>query len=148
MVGAADDDVARLHVAVHDPRRAGLDEGVGGLGEDRGRPTLRERSLGRDQLRERATVDVLHDEPVTVLVLDEVEDRHHVRVVDPGRQPRLTLGACDVVRGRAGQQPDALHRDAAVQQLVVGEVDDSSPATADLLLQAIPACDHVAPFRG
>ncbi len=148
VVGAAEDDVAGLDVAVDDPRGPGLDEGVGGLGEDRGRTSFRQRPLCSDQLGERPAVHVLHHQPEAVLVLDEVEDRHHVGVVGPGSEPRLALRAHDVVVGRAGQQADALHRDPAVQQLVVREVDHTGSTAADLLLQAIPACDHVDPFRG
>ncbi len=66
-----------------------------------------------------------------------------MRVVDPGREARLALGAYDVVLRRAGQQPHALDRHVPVEHLVASEVHDAGAAASDLSLERVPACNHV-----
>ena len=127
----------------------GLDQAVGGLGEDACRAGGAQRAVRCDDLGERASLHVLHDEPVAVDVLDEVEDRHDVRVVDARGDPGLPLGTGDVLARHAGHEPDALDGDGPSEHLVVCEVDDAGASAADLPAEGVPACDHVSdPSRG
>ena len=103
-----DQDVRGLHVAVHD---AGLVRGgqrVGGLAQQRCGLVGGEGPVLPHQLGERAPLDVLHDQPVLVALLDQVEDRDHVGVVEPGGQAGLALGALEVGGPGTGGPPSRL----------------------------------------
>jgi hypothetical protein len=100
-----------------------------------------------DPIGERLALDVLHHQPLMVPVLDEVEDGHHVRVVELRRQPRFALGPRQVGAGRAGQHADALDRDITAEHLVAREVDGAHPAAPELAPERVPACDQRGAFR-
>ena len=94
-----------------------------------------------DELGEVGADHVLHDQPLLLALADEVEDGHDVRVVEPGRESRLALGAHQPWRVPAGEEPDALERDLAPEQLVAGQPDGAHPALADLVQQDVAAPD-------
>ena len=139
-----DQDVRRLHVPVHDAGRVGGDQGVRRLPQQRRGVVGGEPALGPDQLGQGGPVDVLHHQPavVGVGVGDEVEDRHHVRVVEPRGQLRLALGAGEIGAVRARQETDPLERHRSPEHLVVAEPDCAHAAASDLTVERVPACDH------
>ena len=127
---------------MHDARRVGRGEGLGHLREQR-------RGLGRRQAAvvggeggEVSAGDVLHDEPLLVTLGDEVEDRDDVRMVEPGRELGLPLGAHQVGRAAAREHAEALDGDLAAEHLVDGEPDGPHAALADLALQEVAPPDQ------
>src|SRR5206468_2594547 len=85
----------------------------------------------RDQLRQRPTLDVLHDDEGPVVVVDHVEDRRQAGVVEGGPEPRLAEDSPLTAPGTVGTQ--ALDRDPAAEELVLGEEDGCHPARSDSL---------------
>ncbi len=146
LAALGDEDVRRLHVAVDDARGVRRGQGVGRLPEDGGGQVGRECSVPLHQARQGHALDVLHHQPALVALGDQVEDGHHVRMVEPGRKPCLPLGAHEVrglaARGRA----DPLDRDVAAQVLVASEPDRAHAASTDLPVEGVSACDQVLPF--
>ena len=143
-----DQDVRGLHVAVHHARGVRRAQRLGRLGQDRGGFVRRHRPLVADQVGEVAPLDVLHDQPLLVVVLDEVEDGHHVGVVDPRGDPGLPLGAHQVRAGAAGHDADPLDRHFPAEHLVAAEPHGARPATTDLPVERVPPSDHRASLCG
>ena len=87
-----------------------------------------------DQLGEVGALDVLHDQPLLVAswLVDEVEDRDHVGVVELGGQPGLALGAPRVGGAPAGSDADLLERDGPAEDLVAAAPDGAHAAATDL----------------
>ena len=77
-------------------------------------------------------LDVLHHQPFLVALVHEVEDRHHMRVVDPRGDPGLALGAHQVGAGPAQHRADPLDRHQATQHLVAAEPHRAHAASTDL----------------
>ena len=125
------------------PCVVGLDQRVGGLRQQRRRLGGVHGARGPHPLAQRLAVDVLHHQPAHVVLVDEVEDGHHVGVVERRGELRLALGALEVGAVRARDQPDALDRDLAAEDLVEREVHGAGATAADLPLEPVPACDHV-----
>ena len=82
------------------------------------------------ELAQRAARDVLHRDVGDAVVLEEVEQRDDVRVVERGRQPRL---AHEALRERrvAALEIEPLEHDVAVERRLVHEVHDSHPAAGE-----------------
>ncbi len=117
-------------------------QGVGNLAGDRERLLDRNRAT-RDQRLEAHTVDQLHDDGVDAVLVDDVVDRHDVRVIE-GRggagfleEPALPV----LVRHGIGRQH--LERHGALEQGVAGPVDHAHPAGTqfanDLVVRESPA---------
>ncbi len=140
---AGHQDVRRLHVAVHDAGRVRGGQCVGRLPQQRRGLVGGQGTVAPDQLAQGHPGDVLHDQPPLVALVDEVEDRDHVRVVEPGRQTALALGALQVGGAAAGHHADPLDRDVAAEDLVAGEPDGAHAAAPDLPIECVPACDQV-----
>ena len=137
-----DQDVGRLDVPVHDARRVCRGKSLGHLREQG-------RGLGRRQAAvvggdggEVSTSDVLHDEPLLVTFGDEVEDSDDVRMVEPGSEPGLPLGAHQVERAAVREHAEPLDGDLAAEHLVDGEPDCPHAALADLALQEVAPSDQ------
>ena len=99
---------------------------------------LREAQLA-DQWPQGAPADVLHRDVGDAVVLEEVEQRHHVRVLEAAGQAGLAheaLGERDVV----DLEIELLERHLAVERRLAGEVHDGHPATRQ------DADDLVAPY--
>jgi hypothetical protein len=74
-------------------------------------------------------------------VLARIEDRHDVRVREPGGQARLadeTIADLPVPR----EALEDIHRDRAAERLVVGEVDGGHPAATEGPFDAEAPADH------
>ena len=119
-----DEQVGRLHVAVHDAGGVRGADGVGGLREEAPHRVGVHRAAGPDQVRQRLAVDQLHHQvgPRHVRAvaglrgLAEVEDRGDVgvvqrrRVVGLGLEPGPEGGVVGVLR------LEQLHRDRAAER--------------------------------
>ena len=91
---------------------------------------LREREVA-DEPPQRPAAHVLHRDVRHAAVLEEVEERDDVGVVEPGREPRLAHEALGE-RRVGGPELEALERDLAVERRLPGEIHDGHPA----------ACEH------
>ena len=105
----------------------------------------RQWALGTDDLRQAASLDVLHDDEVRAELLAPVVDGDDVAVGEPGR--RLCLAPEPLDEGGVtrvlGEQD--LHGHWPVQQGVGGEVDVGHPATRQPALQLVAATEHRGP---
>jgi hypothetical protein len=84
-----EEDVARLHVAMHDARRDGPRRAPRGRRRRSSRPpSARARRVPRP-VGQRLALDELHHEVQRPVRLARIEDGHCVRVDEPRRRPRL-----------------------------------------------------------
>lgn len=127
-----DEDVRGLDVAVHDARLVGRLETVGGLAHER--DDLRRRQPAGvlvDHRGEGGAAHVLHHEVVGVGVATEVVHLRDVRVAEPGSGARFLVEPTGEL-GIFGQlAADHLHRNGAVEHVVVRDPDLAHPATGD-----------------
>src|SRR5580692_2470018 len=82
-------------------------------------------------------VQKLHGDEVLTLSLVNLEDHADVRMVEGGRGLRFTLEAGQSLRIFSNIIRQELQGDKAVQLYVLGFVDHTHPATAELLDDAI-----------
>ncbi len=144
-LGPGDPEVGQLHVSVGgDQDVGGFDVAVDHAGLVRGTQRLRglreerrglggsQPALGLDVLGEVHPLDVLHHQPFLVALVHEVEDGHHMRVVDPRRDPGFALRAHQVGAGPTDHGPDPLDRDQSTQHLVAAEPHRAHAAPTEL----------------
>jgi hypothetical protein len=117
--------IARLQVAMHDPRAVGTCEPLGGLTRDLDRLADRQRALPRQSRLERFPgVERHRQEEPAVRALPDLVDGAQVGVIEGGGRSRLMeearLGGG--VKLKLGQEE--LQGDPAAQVGVLGEVDD------------------------
>ena len=142
------EDVARLDVAMHDAEAVSGGQGPGHLRSD-GRH-LRRRQRARRALPrgigESPRRHQLHHEAGSALVLDHIEDRHGVRVLEPRVDPRLPHGPrgdrSRFVVTQAGLKTQLLDRDPAMQALILGLPDHAHPARPELAHEAVAVADQ------
>ena len=81
------------------------------------------------QIRQIVAANVLRDQVEAPLDLADPEDRHHVRVMDPGDRAGLDEKALALRRIRA-ERPEELHRHRTIENDIAGQVDRAhAPAT-------------------
>ena len=139
----AQEDVVRLQIAVDDAvevRRR--DTAHGGQHE---RDRLDERHLSRSlhPIGERLAREQLHDQTRRALVLDDVEDRHDVRVIDAARGERLAAETREHLGTGGERGEDPLERDTALGADVDGRVDLRHPAAAEQALDPVLVSNHL-----
>jgi hypothetical protein len=127
----ADEDVLPLHVTVDDA------EGVGG-----GEPLRRLHEQTHDGLARRLlrlhegvdveAIDVLHRDPRAAFPLTDIEDPHHVLVVEPGEGPRLPSQSSGLLLGRERPGMQQLQRHPPTKLLVPGGVDGAHAAGSEV----------------
>ena len=127
-----DEDVARLHVAVHDAVLVRERERRGDVGTDVGDLRRREQAVGPDHVAQGATVDVLHHDEGGAVLLAPVEDADDVGLVQAGRRLGLTPEPLDEHRVARELGREDLERDGAVELRVAGEVHVGHAAVRDL----------------
>ena len=115
----------------------GVAEGGGHVGADVGGPLGRQRAGRLEDRRQRAAVDVLHDDEVGAGVLAPVEDRDDVRVGEVGRRLGLPAEPLDerAVHRQLGKEDLERHR--SVEQPVVGAVHLGHAAAGDQVVQFV-----------
>ena len=141
-----EEEVGGLDVPVNDALAVGGLEGVGHVDGDLHDLLDRERAAGEAAL-ERLPLEQLHRDEGAPLVLVRVVDRADVRVVEGRGRARLALEALDglAVPGQLVRQELERHR--AAQARVLGLVDDTHAAAADLLEDPVVGegfADHVS----
>ena len=127
-----DDDVVRLDVPMDHSVAVRVPQSGQYLARVGNRDGNRARAARADQLLQRPSLDVLHDDEVRAIGLAAVEDRDDVRMREPRGVRRLAAEALDellVVRVAPVQHLD---RDATAQLLVLCEVDVGHAAAAEL----------------
>src|SRR5439155_20613295 len=106
----------------------------------------RQRTVLHDDLVQRPGRHVLHDDPRMRLLVHHVVDAHDVGVVEAGDGARLAQAALvgHVLFGRAepGWRDDFLHRDVAVQHLVVAQPDPTHATGPERTDQTVPLRDR------
>ena len=125
-----DEDVARLHVPVHEPGLMRRVQTSGELLHDRERPLHRERSLGSNQPREVGTLDVPHRDEQGSASLARLEHRNDVRVPERCRHPRLATESVAelLVLGELGREELQGHPATVPGRR---EIDHAHPPAAD-----------------
>src|SRR4029079_18989207 len=90
-----------------------------------------------DELLERATLDVLHDDVVRALCLAAVEDRDDVRMRETGRMRRLAPEPLYELRVVRVAVVEDLDRDLPAELLVLREPHVGHPAAAARALEPV-----------
>ena len=134
---AREQDVARLHVAVHDTGAVRERERGADLGRDLGRLVRIERALAADEVAQGATFDVLHHDEVRAGFLAPVVDADDVGVVEVRRglcfaaEPFDERGFARVFREQG------LQRDGPIEQPIMGQIDLGHPALGQFALDFV-----------
>jgi hypothetical protein len=141
VVGAVEQDVGRLDVAVHEPARVRGVQRRGDLGDDRGGALGRQPALGAHDRPQVGPVDVAHDDVEDPVLLAGREDRDDVRMLD--RRGGLGLAHEAVAERRVDRQRgrDRLEGHDAVERQLHGAVDDPHPAAARHALDPVAGED-------
>ena len=133
---AADQDVGRLDVAVHEPAVVSGVECAGDRGDHT--PDLIHAELAAiDDLAQVRARHEAHREVEHAVVLAAAVDRDDVGVLQRGREPGLGLEAGDRVRVLGVLGRDDLQRHGAVQLRVGGLVDHAHAAAIEHALDAV-----------
>ena len=115
----------------------------GDLGQQRRRAPRRQCAVARHERAEVVAVDEPHREVQRAVLLAGAEDRHHVRVVERGRDPRLGDEAPPEARVLRQLGRDQLERDGPLERQVDRRVDDAHATAAEDALDAV-AGEHGA----
>ena len=138
-VDAAQQDVARLEVAVDDPGGVRVGERPGHLGRDLGGLRWRHRAVLGQGLAEVATGDVLGGDVEAAVVLAVVEDLDDVRGVEPGQDGGLAREAGAVVVLLGELRREHLESHGAAQADLFGGEDDAHAAATQLASDPVAA---------
>ncbi len=143
---AAQEKIARLHVAMDRPLAVGVGQAAGALNDEIDRHLHRQRAAIFDELAQVRAVDVLHHQKMPPLILAGVVGQDDVRVRKLGGGQHLAMEAGDRV-GRIDQLPlDDLDRPNHPHAAMQGLVNVSHAAAADAGQQCVLAKDQVVPL--
>ena len=132
-------DVVRLHVAVHDAASVRVGERPRHLAQHARRVGRRERAARAESLAERLALHVAHDEEDEAARLADAMDRDDVRVREAGRRARLAQESLARLGGAREVRRQDLDGDVAIELHVAREVDDAHAAAAELALERVLA---------
>ncbi len=127
---AAEKDVARLQIPMHDAEPVSLVERIGHLRGDAHRRRERQRA-SREAIGERLALEVLEHQEIETGVLADVVQRADVRMIERGDGPRLALEAhaeVGVARDVGGEHFDG---DQPIESSVTRPIDFAHAAGAD-----------------
>ncbi len=126
-----EEHVGRLEIAVEHARAVHRIERIEQLRGDGAHGVDRERALRLDALRERASLEDLHDEKGLVALGAYVGHAHDVRVLEPRHELDLAHHPRD--RDRVGRErpPQELHRDLGAHAIVVRCVHHAAASARD-----------------
>ena len=143
-----DEDVAGLHIAVNNPIAMGERERSGDVGRDFGRTVGMQRTFALDDLRKRATLDVLHDDEVGAELLAPVVDRHDVGMVQVRGGLRFASEPLDegIVAGMFREEN--LHRDRSIEEEIAGQIDVGHATAGELAVQFVTIVEDCGSSRG
>ena len=125
-----DHHVARLQIAVNDPRGVGALQRGGDLDAVANDVGERQRTFG-DPVGERFPLQVLHDQVIDAVLMADVVQRANVRMRQAGDHLRFPLKAKTQLRVAAELRRQYLHGDGAIEARVARAVDLAHPAGAD-----------------
>jgi hypothetical protein len=138
------EDVARLHIPVHQTPLVRRIQGIGDLLDDRQRTVGREQALLLQHAPEIDPLDVAHRDEQAPVVLARLVDRDDSRVVDRRGKARLAqepLAEARVLRELGCQQ---LQGHLAAENEILGQVDDTHAAPPEQRLDPVTG-DLAAP---
>ncbi len=138
-VGALEQDVARLHVAVDEPLRVRLVERARDLAQDVERPGRVEPALPQQHPAEVLALRQPHREEEHPVGLARVVDRQDVRVFQGRGEPRLAQEPLPEVLVVGELRRQDLQRDPAPEVDVFRQIDDALAAAAQHRLDAVVA---------
>ena len=140
-----DEDVARLHVAVHHALCVRGLQRSEDAETDLGHPVRRQRAGVPHQLGQAAGRQQLHDDPGPVVLLHDVVGPHDVGVAEPGGRPRLPHRPFAQVGDLRGAElrgePHLLHGHLPVQDVVVRLPHGAHAALPDRTDEAVAAAE-------
>ena len=127
---ASDQDVPRLHVAVHEAVGVRRVERGAHLVEDDERLVGLQAAAAGDECGEVDTLDVAHGDVEDALCLSRVVDRDDVRVLEGGSRSPLLLEPLPVAGGLGQFRRENLERDPPPELQLLGEIDHAHSAPA------------------
>jgi hypothetical protein len=141
--GPGQHDVGRLEVTVDEAEAVHGVEAVRDGEQAGARLVLVEAAL-LEALPQRRSVDQLHGEKRRTVVIDtEVEDRHHVGIVEPGERRRLALEAQQLrAVGRPPALAEELERHLPPEALLLGDPHAPHAAATERSDEAEPLGDE------
>ena len=132
-------DVVRLHVAMHDAAAVRVGERPRDLAQHARRVGGRQRAARAESLAERLALHVAHDEEDEAARLADAMDRDDVRMREAGGRARLAQEPLARLGGAREVRRQHLDGDVAVELHVAREVDDAHAAAAELALEGVLA---------
>jgi len=104
LAAVVEEDVGGFEIPVDDAVGVGVGHGSGHLGHD-GHAVGQTHGVGADRLLQRPPRDVGHGEVRLAVLLSQIQDRHDVRVAQPGGGLRLADEPADgVLSGELSRQ--------------------------------------------
>ncbi len=143
-----EEDVPRLHVAMHQTGPVGGGERGGDLGPDLGGPSRKEGTFTAKDITKAAAVDQFHDDEIGVAGLAPVVDPDDVGVGEVGgglSLPPESLHECFVVRELSVQHLD---RHFATKEGVLAEIHVGHPAAGQVRREVITLGKGVRKVHG
>ena len=137
--GRLEQDVVRLHVAVHDAAAVRVGQRPCHLAQHARRLRWRQRPAGAEPLAQCLALHVAHDEKNEATRLADAMDRDDVRVREPGRHARLAQEPLPRRRCAREVRGQDLDGDVAIQLHVAREVNHAHAAAAELALEGVLA---------
>ena len=129
LAAVGDEDVLGLDVAMHQPVFMGAGQGRHHRLEEIKGPHWGEGRLLGDDVAQGAPRHVFHDDERAIPIHPLVEDRHHMRVDEPGC--RFGLGVESFRKFRIESLVHDLDRDNARKAQILGSINGCHPATSD-----------------
>jgi hypothetical protein len=128
-----DEDVRRLHVAMHETRVAARGERRSDRVGHVERSSLVERADAREHVRQRLAFDDVHHEERHVALLPDEVNRHHARMFQLGLDARL---AKKTLTRRVRRREEHLQRDLALEARVPRAIHGAHPAAPQTRVDA------------
>ena len=132
-----DQDVRRLHVAMDEAPRVSAVESSSDLRHQRRHLVQRQRSIALQASLEVGALDVAHGDEQDPVLVTGLEDRDHVRMVEPRSELRLPREPIAERGVSAELGREQLERDSPAELKVMSPVDDAHAAVADQRVEAI-----------
>jgi hypothetical protein len=144
VVGAREEQVVGLQIAMNDARLVGLAQGLRGLGEDARGLGHGDATLTTEALGEVFPVQELHHQVGRAFVHAVVDHVHDVGALQRRRGLRFALETGPSARGLGDREAHELHRDLRAQPHVPRDPDRAHAPLGEGAQQLVAACDDGA----
>ena len=134
-------DVRRLDVPMYNALSVRIVQRGGHLAQQSNRGLGGNRALVGDERFQAAAADETHGVKRRAVALPNREDRHDMRVIEPGRETRLTLEARERLGIEQGIECEHLERDFPVERHFPRTEDDAHAAAPDERAQLVGVAD-------